>query len=245
MKPAFEVAALSDVGCVRPHNEDSYGYDPKLGIFVVSDGMGGSAGGEVASRMVVEHMLASYRSLRHSGNGTRTEALFHSVRAASAAVYTRGEQDETLRGMGATLVALVFGEGKAVIANVGDSRAYLLRHGAASQITVDHSLVAEQVKLGLISEAEAAVSAWRSTITRAMGTAPEVEPDLFGAELAAGDRILLATDGLTRHVSDAEIAHFALPPAGLEDACRALIELTRERGARDNVTCLLFAPSVP
>ena len=167
------------------------------------------------------------------------DALYHAVSSANAAVYARSEADPTVRGMGATMVAIAIDGPHAVIANVGDSRAYLLRSGTATQITLDHSLVAEQVRAGVLTPEDAARSPLQSTITRALGTRATVEADLFAAELAPGDRILLASDGLMRHVSDEEIATLAAPPATLEAACTALIELTRARGAADNVTCLL------
>ena len=193
---SMKVAARTDVGCRRQNNEDSFAYDTELRLFAVSDGMGGSAGGEVASQTTVEQLVAAYRGWRAPGSGepaAMDDALHRSVLAANAAVYERAENEPGLRGMGATLVALAFEQGSAVIANVGDSRAYLLRQGTAVQITLDHSLVAEQVRAGVLTPEQAAVSPLQSTITRAMGIGPEVQVDLFAAQLEAGDRILLTT----------------------------------------------------
>ncbi|HEY0784961.1 MAG TPA: Stp1/IreP family PP2C-type Ser/Thr phosphatase [Acidobacteriaceae bacterium] len=238
------VAAQTDVGCRRQNNEDSFAYDLSAGIFAVSDGMGGSAGGEIASQLAVEQLIASYRLLREAQGEhipSFAEALYHAVGSANAAVHARAQADAELRGMGATLVAMALEGNKAVIANVGDSRAYLLREGSSTQITADHSFVAEQVRAGLLTEEAAIHSPLRSTITRAVGIAPTVEADLFAAELAPGDRILLVSDGLTRYVADHEMAEVAGPSVSPDQACAALVELTRSRGAADNVTCLLLS----
>ncbi len=242
MSDQIEVAAQTDIGCRRKNNEDSVGYDRSLGIFAVSDGMGGSEGGEIASQLAIEQLIYAFGLLRSSSAGVAislADALYHAVGSANAAVYARAQADPALRGMGATLVAMAIEGTAAVIANVGDSRAYLLRQGASTQITLDHSLVAEQVRAGVLTVEEAARSPLQSTITRAIGISASVEVDLFAAELGPGDRILLASDGLIRYVPDAEIAALSAPPTPLDAACAALIELTRSRGAADNITCLL------
>ena len=167
------------------------------------------------------------------------DALYHAVRRANAAVYTHACSDPELAGMGATLVAVCFEGRSATVANVGDSRAYLLRAGACSQITQAHSLIEEQVRLGLMTPEAAAASSIATTITRAMGVGPEVEPDIFAAELLPSDRLLLTTDGLIRHVTDSEIAELVALAKDLSESCSRLIERTKERGATDNVTCLL------
>ena len=241
MDHLVQVAARTDVGCRRQNNEDAFAYDAALGIFAVSDGMGGSAGGEVASQLAVEQLLSAYAVLRHAPGDAPSLAdiLYHAVGSANAHVYARAQAEPALRGMGATLVAMAVEGSAAVIANVGDSRAYLLRGGVATQITLDHSFVAEQVRAGLLSAEEAACSPLQSTITRALGIGPDVEADLFAAELTPGDRILLASDGLMRYVSDEEIAATALRCPQPEATCAALVELTRARGAADNITCLV------
>lgn len=239
----MKVAARTDIGCRRQNNEDSYAYDVDLCIFAVSDGMGGSAGGEIASALTVEQLIRSFRSLRSTqamDEGYLAESLHRAVASANDAVYSRARSEPALSGMGATLVTLAFQEGSAVIANVGDSRAYLLRNGTVTQITHDHSLVAEQVRAGILTAEQAAVSPLQSTITRAIGIEPEVQVDLFAAQLEMGDRILLTTDGLFRYLSDEEISQLAGGAMEPREVCDALIELTRARGAADNVTCLLF-----
>ena len=240
----LKVAALSDVGCKRKNNEDSFGLDEELALYVVSDGMGGSAAGEVASHTCVKETLESYRSMRLADPSLpANDALYHAVRKANRAVYEMAAGNPALRGMGATLVAVCFAGRSAVVANVGDSRAYLLRGETCTQITQDHSLAEEQVRLGLMTAEQAARSPIATTITRAMGVGPEVEADLFAAELLSGDRLLLASDGLMRHLSDSEIAHTVWAAGEPERGCQDLIETTKQRGAGDNVTCLLIEMS--
>jgi serine/threonine protein phosphatase PrpC len=240
MMSHMKTAALSDIGCKRTNNEDSFGYDESLNVYVVSDGMGGSAAGEIASYLCVTETLACYGRLQAANPSMAAyDLLYHSVRQAHEAVSRRASEEPALRGMGATLVAVCFAGRSAVVANVGDSRAYLFRGGIGTQITQDHSLAEEQVRLGLMTSEEAANSPIATTITRAMGVGAQLEPDLFAAEMVPGDRLLLATDGLMRHLSDAEIASLVTEARDPEQGCASLIHLTRERGAGDNVTCLL------
>ncbi len=237
----LKAAALSDIGCKRTNNEDSFGYDEALGVYVVSDGMGGSAAGEVASYLCVTETLASYARLRAANPQMAAyDLLYHSVQQAHDAVYRRASEEPGMRGMGATLVAVCFAGRSAVVANVGDSRAYLVRGGICTQITKDHSLAEEQVRHGLMTAEQAAASPIATTITRAMGVGAQVEADLFAAEMTPGDRLLLATDGLMRHVSDDEIASLVTEASDPEQGCASLVEITRKRGAGDNVTCLLL-----
>jgi serine/threonine protein phosphatase PrpC len=239
----IELGVQTDIGCHRKNNEDRFAYDLSLGIFVVSDGMGGCAGGEIASQMAVEQLVAAYRLLHGSTANTLSisDALYHAVAVANTAVHVYAENEQSLHGMGATLVAIAVKGTSVVIANIGDSRAYLLRQNTATQITLDHSLFAEQMRDGILQTMEAAGSPLQSIITRAIGIGAVVEADLFAAELEPGDRILLTSDGLTRYVQDEEIAVIAEQSATPDIACAALIELARNRGGEDNVTCLLLA----
>jgi serine/threonine protein phosphatase PrpC len=242
MGERIELAAQTDIGCHRQNNEDRFAYDLSFGIFAVSDGMGGNAGGEIASQLAVEQLITAYRLLRNPPACSLciSDALYHAVVSANTAVHERAQIESSLRGMGATLVAVAVEGASAVIANIGDSRAYLLRQSTSTQITLDHSFIAEQARAGTLRSEDAANSPLRSTITRAVGVGPVVEADLFAAELEPGDRILLASDGLTRYVRDEEIAAIAIPPATADVACAGLIELARQRGGADNVTCLLL-----
>lgn len=246
-------AARTDIGRVRRKNQDTFGIDTKLQVYVVCDGMGGAAGGEVASCMAVDVFLGNLRTAARDGNGTVAELepqrsdhmLFQAVKSANTAVFERGRNDAALRGMGSTLVAALIEENRLHLANVGDSRAYLIRDGEARQLTVDHSYLQEQVRQGLITEAMAAVSPMQSVITRAVGVDEGTKPDLSGMELRNADRVLLTSDGLTRHVSDEEIGGIISQERRggqheLEASCVRLIELANERGGSDNVTCVLL-----
>lgn len=234
----FEVAALTDIGCKRSNNEDSFGYDVATRIFTVCDGMGGLAAGEVASSTAVNELLQFFNG--SAGQGTDCERrLYHSIVHVNRQVFALAQSREELRGMGTTLVSACVEGRKLVVGNVGDSRAYFLRDGACVQITNDHSYVAEQVRKGAMSLEDAGASPLQSLITRAIGTAEEVEPDIFTANLESGDTLLLTSDGLTRYADDDTIAGVVFAGADLQDACRGLVEVALQQGAVDNVTCVL------
>lgn len=235
---ALEVAALSDVGCKRSNNEDSFGYDQASEIYVVCDGMGGTSGGEVASAAAVAEMVQSFTD--QASGSTVEERLYEAVVRANARVLALARADVQLQGMGTTLVAACFVARRIVIANVGDSRAYFLRQGQCHQITFDHSFLAEQVRNGTMTEEAAKASPLQSLITRAVGTGESVSPDLFDAELEPGDMVLLTTDGLTRYADAAAIAGIVGDGADLTEACQRLIDTAKSGGAVDNVTCLLL-----
>jgi serine/threonine protein phosphatase PrpC len=237
------VAAQSDVGCVRENNEDSFGYDTARQLYVVCDGMGGTAGGEVASYLAVHSLLSSAEpdALTASTTSSPTDVLLYNlVIAANSTVHQAARQHPSLQGMGTTLVAACLDGDRVLIANVGDSRAYLLRDGGCAQLTTDHSFVEEQVSLGTMTREMAESSPVASSITRAVGIDDFVEPDLFSLALADDDMILLTTDGLTRYGSAEELAAMIRPGNPLEDTCAALIAMAKARGAVDNVTCLLL-----
>ena len=247
MHLGLEVVGRSEVGRVRLSNEDSYGFDLRQGVFVVCDGMGGHAAGEVASKIAVETILSYFRDHHPlAADATLTDAplgaqmLSDAVNQANENIleYARGHASTS--GMGTTLVAARFDEGKFTIAHVGDSRIYLLRDGTLLQLTEDHSLVMEQVRRGIMTLEEARHSTAQHIITRALGTEDNSPPDLaeFPAEL--GDELVLTTDGVLRHLEDAQI-HEALRDAPtLQAACDRLIDLAIERGGEDNATCVLI-----
>lgn len=234
----FDVAALSDVGCKRSNNEDSFGYDASARIFVVCDGMGGLAAGEVASGTAVQELLSSFNQSGGQNSGYE-QRLYHSIIHANHRVFALAQSRDELRGMGTTLVSACVDGRKLVIGNVGDSRAYFLRDGDCIQITHDHSYVAEQVRKGAMTPEDAGSSPLQSLITRAVGTADQVEPDIFTADIEDGDTLLLTTDGLTRYADSDMIAGLVFASADLEEACRALIGVALQQGAVDNVTCML------
>lgn len=251
MSLILDVAGLTDVGLVRASNEDSFGYDERLGIFVVCDGMGGHAAGEVASRIAVDTVLGYFRErepavrqdayLNDAPLGARL--LAEAVKQANDAILEYAEVHKNTSGMGTTLVAVRFVDDTVSIANVGDSRIYLLREGQLLQITEDHSLVMEQVRRGLLTLEEAKRSSAQNIITRALGTDETTLPDLGEFPAQAGDLLLLATDGVLRHVEDNEIRDILLQVTSLKAACVTLIDAANEGGGDDNSTCVLVRVS--
>jgi PPM family protein phosphatase len=234
----YEAAGASDQGRTRKSNEDFYGLslDNREGAcnFVVCDGMGGAAAGEVASRMAVEAMLHAMSQ----GPLTR-ETFQNAVDAANHSVHCSAEQDPARAGMGTTLVAMATRDHRAWVAHVGDSRCYRLRDGRLERLTHDHSLVDEQVRLGQLTQAQAETSPMRNVITRAVGTQDEVDADVIEFAVAPGDLYLLASDGLMREVDDERIAGILGASEGLEETCAELIAAANEAGGRDNITCVL------
>jgi protein phosphatase len=233
----YSAAAITDRGRKRSSNEDAFGYSVEDGVFVVCDGMGGAAGGEVASSIAVDEVL-QFLTQRERNVSLSTLAE-DAVSAANAAIYSRAQRNPRLCGMGTTLVSIVVEDCHVWVLNVGDSRCYRLRAGRLQQLTLDHSLVEEQVRLGRMSPAEARRSPLRNMITRALGTQNRVTPDCFQFEAEPGDLFLLCSDGLTRELSDNAIASLLSTDAPLEDRCCRLIKDANKAGGRDNITCLL------
>lgn len=236
---AIEVAALSDMGCVRTNNEDNFGYDPTHQLYVVCDGMGGMAAGEVASSIACSTVISTFAAQPLE---TPIEIrLSLAIRAANKAVCEAGEY-EGQKGMGTTLVAAAYDGSKLLIGNVGDSRAYMLQGGNAMQLTLDHSYVNELVRSGQVKIEDVPnldLEGFASTITRAIGASREVEPDFFFIDLKNGDTVLLASDGLTRYCNAPRIAEL-VDPLQLETSCQKLIDEAKSLGGADNVTCLLL-----
>src|ERR1700733_9433918 len=234
----YEAAGASDQGRTRKSNEDFYGLslNNREGAcnFVVCDGMGGAAAGEVASRMAVEAMLQAMSQ----GPLTR-ETFQHAVDEANHSVHHSAEQNPDRAGMGTTLVALATRGNHAWVAHVGDSRCYRLRDELLERLTHDHSLVDEQVRLGQLTPAQAERSPMRNVITRAVGTQDEVDADLIDFDVMPGDLYLLASDGLMREVDDERIAGILRESGELDQTCTQLIRAANEAGGRDNITCVL------
>ena len=242
--PSLQAVKLTDVGRVRSHNEDYVDFyvppDPrqlerKGALYLVADGMGGHQAGEVASRGAVELVIGQYYSDTTHDVGT---SLVRAFRAANKSIYDQAQADPSKAGMGTTLVAAVILGRKVYVANVGDSRAYLINKAGIVQITEDHSWVEEQVRAGVLTPEQAAHHPQRNLVTRALGTKPQVEVDLFEGELGEGDFLLLCTDGLTGRVTDQEIATL-VNGNPLEEAARRLVALANERGGNDNITVLI------
>jgi serine/threonine protein phosphatase PrpC len=234
-----EVAAMSDAGCRRPNNEDSFGYDLAANIFVVCDGMGGMAAGEVASRIAVDKLLSVYGELA-SLNLPAEERLHRAIEMTNESVWSLSRKRTLLHGMGTTLVTACVDGRRLIVGNVGDSRAYFLRDGGCVQITHDHSYVEEQMSQGLAEPLLGHTSPLLALITRAIGAAETVLPDLFVADLQSGDVVLLTTDGLTRYAQAEEIANCISAGRDLAETCGQMIESAKAQGGEDNVTCLLL-----
>jgi protein phosphatase len=259
---------LSDRGRVRRHNEDACAAAPVHNVFVVCDGMGGAAGGEIASHLAAETFIAQLaQSSAADGPPSRRmqSQIAAAVQASNRAVYQQSRKTPHLSGMGTTLAGLVCtptahddaeqpGELSAAplwLVHVGDSRCYRWRQRRLELLTEDHSLVEEQVRAGQITAAQALESPMRNVITRAVGTEPTVAPEIHKHHLQAGDLYLLTSDGLIRELSESEIASILCrispepTPALLQSACRQLVEAANQRGGNDNITVLLvgFVPA--
>lgn len=219
------------VGNVRPTNQDTVILGQNL--YGVADGMGGHLAGDIASRMTGELLTEALKGLQ-----PRTDTLTQCISDINAQVFSRQLSDETLRGMGTTLTVMWEGPESVFLAHIGDSRAYLLRNGDFRQITRDHSMVAELVREGLLTEEEAAVHPYRHMITRAVGTDPAVEADVEAVDKVPGDRWLLCSDGLSGCVPNAEMAEI-LAQYSLQEAADRLLQLALTRGGQDNITLVL------
>jgi protein phosphatase len=243
---------------VRTANEDSFGICAEEGLFVVCDGMGGAAAGEVASRVAVDAVLKSLCGPRKAAARTDTDPgliglpandaaqgaevqglLRDAVSDANHLVFSQAAKDSRLHGMGTTLVALLVHAHRVWVAHVGDSRCYRYRGGALEQLTRDHSLVDEQVKLGQLTREEADRSPLRNVITRAVGSQRSVSTEISELDAKPGDLFLLCSDGLTRELADRRIEAMLKETGDLDALCRRLIDAANDAGGRDNVTCVL------
>lgn len=251
MSLTVQVAGKSDLGCVRTNNEDNFGYDTRYGVFVVCDGMGGQAAGEVASKMGVDIILDYFRKAGGEtgkypvegqpleGVSERANALASSIRLANRSIFEAASKDAGHAGMGSTVVAAMVKGNFLSIAHVGDSRIYLIRKDSIQQLTNDHSLVMEQVRRGLITQEEAEKSNMQNIIIRALGSEDTVEADVDDMVAQPGDILLLGTDGLTKYVKDAALLKLVKSAPTLSQACDALIQAARDGGGDDNITCIL------
>ena len=230
-------AAATDVGRMRKNNEDSYLSSQP--VAAVADGMGGHSAGEVASAIAIEELAALGGRGPWENETAATDDLKQAILRANRRIREMAASDRKLNGMGTTLVALLEDGDMVHVANVGDSRGYLLRQGELSQVTVDHSLVQELVDDGRLSPEDAERHPQRSVITRALGIDPEVEFDLFTYKLQVGDRLLLCSDGLSDVVEPAQIRKVLLRVPSAQRAARELIGVANEQGGPDNITVIV------
>jgi len=244
-------SGITDVGLKREGNEDSFSIEDSLGLYVVADGMGGHLAGEIASKISVEIINKVFRkwlekdakedeifgepdnSLSRRGN-----YILGGIKLANRVIYELALEKKEYHGMGTTVVVLLVTPSLVIAANVGDSRIYMLRDGEIERLSRDHSIVAEQVEMGMMTEEEAESSPLRHVLTRNLGSSEEVEPDIFEIEPANNDRFILCSDGLTDLVSDKELLDMANAEPDNASLCRNLVDIVLERGAHDNTTII-------
>jgi serine/threonine protein phosphatase PrpC len=242
----LEVAQLTDVGRKREHNEDNMAYvipkdqqvmAKKGALFIVADGMGGHAAGEVASEIAVDTVSNVYYQ---DDSDDVAYSLLHAIKRANALIHQRAAENMLRSGMGTTCVAAVLRGNMAYIANIGDSRAYIVRGGQVKQVSQDHSWVAEQVRAGLLTEDQARTHAQRNVITRCLGTQADVEIDVFPEQIEDKDALVLCSDGLSGLVSDDEIRRI-VDQSGPQDSVYHLVQRANENGGPDNITAIVVS----
>lgn len=241
---------VTDVGRVRTNNEDCFRVVAPMHLFVLSDGMGGEAHGEVASALAVETVVkhciealdnpaVTLYGKQEAGWSEKTKRLSSAAHLANKKIFTSAQEHPEQHGMGATLTAAWIEGPRLSIAHVGDSRAYLLRSGSLQQLTSDHSLVAEQVRHGILTPEEAEESRMQSVLLRALGSEAEVTVDAEEHMIVPRDILLLCSDGLTRMVIEAEIAGTLQSEPDATRAAQKLVDLANERGGADNITVIV------
>ncbi|HQN64089.1 MAG TPA: Stp1/IreP family PP2C-type Ser/Thr phosphatase [Methylophilus sp.] len=244
---AIEIATLTDVGRYRTHNEDALACDMSIGLLVLADGMGGYKAGEIASEIAVLTIMAEMSEAMHEDSvptkfhiDIAEECLSKAVLRANHTIYHISENQPQCAGMGTTLVLAFFYDNQLIAGHIGDSRLYRLRGHVLEQLTVDHSLLQEQINLGLISKEQARVSEHKNLVTRALGVDPSVELDLSKHEVEAGDLYLLCSDGLTDMLDD-NVIYEALVQDGndIEKIAADLVYLANGAGGTDNISVIL------
>ncbi len=225
-------------GMVRSSNEDAYGIWPDLSLYAVADGLGGHAGGEVASRMAVEAIREGMVKAYNTPSEIK-DIIIEAIKEASTKIILEANKRHNLRGMGTTVVVVRIEDGRVIVAHVGDSRAYLIRGNVLTQITQDHTVVKEYVRLGLLSPQDAVYHPSRHTLSRALGTSAYIDVDAAEVHIQTGDTLILCTDGLTNMLTDREILGTILElrpyPEKITDR---LISLANKNGGIDNITVI-------
>lgn len=235
------MAARTDVGRIRAGNEDSLYADatPSRGLFVVADGMGGHAAGEVASEMAVTIVARELAQLESIHAPAARDRVIDTLRLANSAIYQRTVREAEKQGMGTTASVLLLSDAGYLIGQVGDSRVYLLRGGVLRQITKDHSYVQEQVDAGYLTAEQARYHPYSNVITRCVGANDSVEPDVFSGDVQPGDVFLVASDGLTGMVDDRRLLQLLSSNAAPRRVVDALIAEANGRGGLDNITAII------
>jgi len=256
LKDKIEIFGLTDIGLVRDHNEDSIGNNHDLGLVVLADGMGGHRGGEVASAITVSTILDQLadtlpgsrpgRIDDKSGYSLQSTAVVDAVNRANTNVYISSKENSHYRGMGTTVVVLLFYDGRFTVAHVGDSRLYRYRDGELEQITRDHSLMQELVERGFYTPEQAEQSLNKNLVTRAVGIEESVEIDVYEGVVHPQDIYLLCSDGVTDMVDDDTIKNTIVNNSeNLEDIANELMRLSIESGGKDNISAVLARPLPP
>ena len=226
---------------IRSGNEDNFRFDVNAnrGLFIVADGMGGHAAGEVASEMAVELLARELATIPDEGDRERQARISDALRLANKNIHERTIEETEKHGMGTTVSALILKDGRYFIGQVGDSRVYLLRDGELKQLTKDHSYVQEQVDAGVLTPEQARYHPYSNVITRCVGSASEVQPDTMVGDVRDGDVFLLATDGLTGMVDDRRLFRLLSSRATPQRVVEALIAEANGRGGLDNITAIV------
>jgi protein phosphatase len=232
-------AARTDVGLIRSGNEDNYTVSPDRGVFIVADGMGGHAAGEVASEMAVSGISRDLGNFKGSSLDEAVGRVTAAIRAANAAIFERTLVEHDKRGMGTTATVLILHTNRYLIGHVGDSRAYLLRDSVFHQLTKDHSYVQEQVDAGYLTPEQARTHPYSNVITRCVGASGDVVPDIFSGTCRAGDVFLLASDGLTGMVEDDGLGSILKAVGSPERWVDRMVAEANRRGGLDNITAVI------
>ena len=236
-------AARTDVGMIRSGNEDNFAVNvPQTGdrgLFVVADGMGGHAAGEVASEMAVQTLERELAGVKDLVDRNSAERVSDALRLANRTIHDRTITEVDKQGMGTTASVLIVSSGRYLIGQVGDSRVYLLRDGALQQITKDHSYVQEQVDAGFLTPEQARYHPYSNVITRCVGASPDVQPDIYQGDVRIGDLFLVASDGLTGMVDDRRLQMLLMSRAEPERKVHSLIAEANGRGGLDNITAIV------
>ena len=226
---------------IRSGNEDNFAADADSdrGLFIVADGMGGHAAGEVASEMAVQIVRREMSNVRDAGSAPASEQMVESLLRANRAIHERTLSETDKQGMGTTASVLLLSGDRYLIGQVGDSRVYLLRDGALRQLTKDHSYVQEQVDAGFLTPEQARYHPYSNVITRCVGASDNVEPDLYEGEIRVGDVFLVASDGLTGMVDDRRLQQLLMARVGPDRMVHSLIAEANGRGGLDNITAIV------
>jgi serine/threonine protein phosphatase PrpC len=243
----LRVGAATDIGMVRKLNEDAFAVRAEQGLFVVCDGMGGAAAGEVASRLAVDTVVVQLKGRRpvtgaepdSDGYMPQTTRLADAVQRANQLIYEQSQTESAQAGMGTTLVAAWIDQNIASVAHVGDSRAYLWRNDRLEALTSDHSLVEAEVRAGLIDREQSLQSEHQNILLRALGREPEIEVEVNEVPVQPGDYVILCSDGLTRMVTDPALADAVARLREPQRICDSLIDAANANGGVDNVTVVV------